>query len=255
MGDAVHTCKNCSNQYTGTFCNQCGQKTAHRLDIKHIIHEVIHVFTHTDRSIFSLIPKILFQSGNVALDYVQGRRKRHFNIFQYLLIVVGIVTFIVAQSDYIKDSLESMNILDTQPTSGRMATAEKEITGLVQKYTNLVLVAFLPIFSLFSWLFFKSRGYNYVENLVLQVAIQSQINTYSLFLVFPLILFLPKDQHFIVPGIILTILIVANTLAYRQFYKVSWAHAFLKGIAIYICTNLAEVLVIALLFAAIIQKK
>jgi len=40
-----HSCKNCENLFEGRFCNVCGQKTAHRLDVSHIWHEVIHLFT------------------------------------------------------------------------------------------------------------------------------------------------------------------------------------------------------------------
>lgn len=172
MGDAIHICKNCHNQYIGSYCNVCGQKTTHRLDIKHILHEAVHVFTHTDKGIFSLIPKILFQSGKVALDYVSGKTKRHFNIFQYLLIVVGIVTLIISKTRFMEATLETMNTLSGAPISAKMSATQKEIIGFFQKYINLVLFAFIPVFALFSWLFFKSKRYNYAENVVLQVAIQ-----------------------------------------------------------------------------------
>ena len=90
-------CKNCGHYFSGLYCNQCGQKVAHRLDVKHVVHEAVHVFTHADKGIFPLIPAVLFRPGLVALDYVQGRRKRYFSIFQYLLIIVGVATYIVTK--------------------------------------------------------------------------------------------------------------------------------------------------------------
>lgn len=82
-------CLNCGQNLTGPFCSQCGQKETHRYTVGHVLHELLHVFTHADKGIFSFAKNILVKPGTVALDLVEGRRKRYFNLFQYLLLIVG----------------------------------------------------------------------------------------------------------------------------------------------------------------------
>ncbi|MBL0358355.1 MAG: hypothetical protein IPP72_16450 [Chitinophagaceae bacterium] len=66
------TCANCGNNYTGHFCNQCGQKQAHRYTVGHVLREIMHGFTHADKGIFSFAWQVLTRPGTIALDMVQG---------------------------------------------------------------------------------------------------------------------------------------------------------------------------------------
>ncbi len=82
-------CLNCNTVYVGSYCHQCGQKAVHRYTVGHVLHEIVHVFTHADKGIFSFAWQLITRPGKVALDLVEGRRKRYFNLFQYLLIIVA----------------------------------------------------------------------------------------------------------------------------------------------------------------------
>src|SRR5688500_2336016 len=148
------------------YCNACGQKIAHRLDFHHILHETVHVFTHTDKGIFSLIPAVLFRPGIVALDYVEGKRKRYFSIFQYLIIVVGITTFLMAKTQMMELMAETFGDAEE---SARMKAVLAKVMAIMREYLNLLMFALIPVYAFFSWLFFKKKGYNYAENIVLHV--------------------------------------------------------------------------------------
>ena len=244
MTNTGHICKNCGHSFIGNHCNNCGQKLAHRLDSKHIAHELVHVFTHTDKGIFSFIPMILLRPGTLALEYVEGRRKRYFNMFQYLILVVGVITFIMSKTNYMENMMETFN-LSTEKSSARVAAVSARINGVIQQYFNLFLFALIPVFSFFSWLFFKAKKYNYAENFVLQAAIQAQITTISLFTL-PISLLLGKQFQGIMMIISLVVLVACNTIANRQFFKVSGLQAFFKGLLVYICTNIVEIIVVAI---------
>lgn len=244
MTNTEHICKNCGHSFIGNHCNHCGQKLAHRLDSKHIAHELVHVFTHTDKGIFSFIPMILLRPGTLALEYVEGRRKRYFNMFQYLILVVGIITFIMSKTNYMENVMETMNT-DAVKASARVAAVQAKVSGAVNQYFNLVLFGLIPVFSFFCWLFFKKKGYNYAENFVLQAAIQAQTTTISIFLL-PISLLLGKQLQGIMMVFSLLILIVCHTVANRQFFKVSTVQAFFKGLLVYTCTSLVQVMVVAI---------
>jgi hypothetical protein len=253
MTTAEHICKNCGHSFTGNHCNICGQKIAHRLDTKHIVHEAVHVFTHADKGIFPLVPMILFRPGTLALQYVEGKRKRYFSIFQYLILIVGIITFIMSKLHWMENVMHSVNP-DVTKSSARVLAVQSKIMSTLQHYFNLFLFALIPVFSFFSWLFFKPKGYNYAENFVLQAAIQAQISTYSLCFILPLIFLFGKGFHGIVIALSLLLLLTCNTIANRQFFKVSAARAFFKGLAIYICTNIVQVIVIAIVILILVLQ-
>ena len=187
---------------------------------------------------------ILLRPGTLALEYVEGRRKRHFNIFQYLILVVGIITLIMSKTHYMENMMDTFNS-DSVKSSARVAAVQEKISGAIQQYFNLFLFALIPVFSFFSWLFFKAKKYNYAEHFVLQAAIQAQITTISLFIL-PISLLLGKQFQGIMMIISLLILVACNTIANRQFFKVSAWQAFFKGLLVYICTNIVEIIVVAI---------
>ncbi|WP_410503458.1 DUF3667 domain-containing protein [Hymenobacter sp. AT01-02] len=84
----------------GQYCPQCGQPRPHRLSVRHVLHELLHVFTHADKSIFAYTGHVLLRPGQVVADYLAGRRKRYFNPFQFLLLVVGAATLLTTVGHY-----------------------------------------------------------------------------------------------------------------------------------------------------------
>lgn len=250
MEAAVHTCKNCGQDFEKQYCNACGQKAAHRLDVKHVLHEVFHVFTHTDKGILSFIPKILIQPGIVALDYVEGKRRRYFNIFQYLVIVVGLVTFLVNKTNYMESMSRSMGGADA---SAALNDFVKQMNGYIQRYFNLISFAFIPALSFFAWLFFKRKGYNYAEVSVLQTCLQAQSNTLSLFIFLPLLFLTPNSLHGVINLTSTVVVLVVHALGYRQFFKISWVRSVLASFLIYICFTILTAILVFL--AAVIWKR
>ena len=252
MSQQEHICKNCGHSFTGNHCNNCGQKIAHRLDTKHIVHEAVHVFTHADKGIFALIPMVVFRPGTLALQYVQGKRKSYFNIFQYLILVVGIITFIMSKTHYMENVMQTFNP-DSAKGSARVLAVQGRLMSFIQHYFNIFLFSFLPVFSFFSWLFFRSKGYNYAENFVLQASIQAQLNTFSLFII-PLSMLLGKDFRGVVIAFSFLLLLFANMMANRQFFQVPLLKSFFKGLLVYICTSIVQIIAVFIAIIILIKQ-
>lgn len=246
-------CKNCGNHFSGLYCNHCGQKVAHRLDTRHILHETVHVFTHADKGIFALIPAILFRPGLTALDYVQGKRKRYFSIFQYLVIIVGIATFIVAKTHWIEEAGPVVG--GRGATTSEAAAVQKEVVDLVRHYFNLFLFVLIPVFAFFSWLLFRSKGYNYAENFVLQMAIQAQLHTYAVLIIFPLLIMSAGRWPGLIVPLAFILLLGCHTIANRQFFKVPILQAFVKGFLVYLFANVFQILLIALAIMVVLIRR
>ena len=199
-----------------------------------------------------MIPAVLFRPGKVALDYVEGKRKRYFNIFQYLILIVGLNTFLIAKTGMM-DAM--MGTFSDAKQSARITTMQNEMSAFMKEYLNLVMFALIPAYAFISWRLFKKKEYNYAENIVLHVSIQAQISTWSFLIILPIAYFVGE-----VATIPLTVggfifLFTSFTVANRQFFKVSWGEALFKGILIYLLTYFLQVILIAIVIGVLISTK
>jgi hypothetical protein len=96
MNDVPVICKNCSNHFTGSYCNQCGEKvyTHHDKSIAHIFEEGFHFLTHFEGSFLTTLKTVFTKPGKFSLDYCNGLRKKYFKpVSLFLLLVVLYLLF------------------------------------------------------------------------------------------------------------------------------------------------------------------
>ncbi|MDB5270615.1 MAG: hypothetical protein JWP58_3655 [Hymenobacter sp.] len=168
-------CLNCGHALPppGCFCPQCGQAPAHRLSTAHVLHEVLHVFTHADKGIFAFIPQVLLRPGQLVADYLAGRRKRHFNPFQFLLLTVGFVTLLGVKLHYY-DTLGEGVVAQMQRhgrlSAGQLARVEAYFHA-IGAFFNVWWLVLLPLQALLTWAVYRRRGLNYAESVLVQVVV------------------------------------------------------------------------------------
>jgi hypothetical protein len=151
---ATLQCRNCEAPLAGAqrFCGGCGQKTTPlRLTMGQVTHDFIHALTHVDHSIFALVKALAIHPGRVAREYIDGRRKKHFGPLAFLMIAVGIASFMIVVTGVQFFS----PIRDTGPA------------GFLQRHINLVILIQMPILAGWCALFFRSEELHYAEHLVL----------------------------------------------------------------------------------------
>jgi len=149
------------------FCPSCGEIAhPHRLDLKHILHEFIHAFLHADKGIFLLVKQLAQEPGLTALSYVNGSRKKYFNPVSFLLIAGGLTFF-----------LRHKLAIEVPAGSKKMTLYVAEF---LHRYSTPIIVLTVPILSLYSWLFFKSTGKNYAENMVMNLYMMGEYHLFSI---------------------------------------------------------------------------
>ena len=154
MNAAATPCRNCEAPLADAqrFCGACGQRTgADRLTMRHIGHEIVHALTHADHSLFALIRNLVYRPGYVAREYVEGRRKKYFSPFTFLVIAVGLASFMIVIS----------GVQFFAPTTDSGAG------GFLQRHVNLVFLLQMPLIAGWSALLFWPSRLNYAEHLVL----------------------------------------------------------------------------------------
>jgi hypothetical protein len=170
-------CLNCSTMLTADdhFCPSCGQRTdTHRMSMPHIWHDIFHAFTHTNKGMLYLMKELITRPGYVAREYVEGKRKKYFNPFSFLVIVVAVATFLAATFDLMTGSRKD------------------PVSVFINKHANLVIFINVPIGAFFSWLFFKKSGKNFAENLVLSTYASGERSVFYSLLIVPLAVAFPQ---------------------------------------------------------------
>lgn len=154
MAASPAQCANCDSLLSGEprFCGQCGQKTTpRRLTLGQITHDFVHVLTHADHSVFALIKALAYRPGQVAREYVEGRRKKHFGPIAFLMIAVAVASFMIV--------VTGVKFFTPVTSSGPAA--------FLQRHINLVILIQMPILAGWCALLFRPQRLNYAEHLVL----------------------------------------------------------------------------------------
>ena len=238
------TCKNCGQGFTGQFCNHCGQKIAHRITAKHVSHDVMHVFLHADKGVFSFIQKIITSPGYLAADYINGKRKM-FNPYQYFILSVGLVLFMMSKAHFY-ENMESINNSNASAMSKPLQNAMADFNHFIKTKGNLISYITLPISALFSWIMFLKKGNNYAEHFTLLVFSTSQVNTFTIVLMGVSIVF----NLSVYQSAALTFCtgIISLTITYQQFYSLKWLAALFKGVIVFLSFYLTEMIIMGIGF-------
>ena len=165
-------CRNCDADVAlgQVYCGICGQKHAtERLTLHEIGHDLLHAFIHVDRSALSLVYMLLVRPGTVARDYVQGKRKRYFGPFSFLVVIVAAASAVIAITGFRVVFANRANI----------------VVDFLQGHINLLMFAEVPLLAAFSRLFDFRSCFNFAEHLVLAAYTSSMRVLIATLLVIP----------------------------------------------------------------------
>jgi hypothetical protein len=162
---ATHICKNCGHQFSGNFCNQCGEKVYTEKDknVLHFVEEGFHFLTHFEGKFFTSLKAIFLRPGQLSLDFSNGIRKKYFKPLSFfLLLVVLYLIFPVFQGLNMRLQFHVQHEL-YGPYAYKKVTqlmAEKNIAeeDLIRLYTyksektsKFLLFLLVPAMALISW--------------------------------------------------------------------------------------------------------
>ncbi|WP_165822146.1 DUF3667 domain-containing protein [Hymenobacter edaphi] len=177
---APDACLNCAGTLLAGagYCPHCGQPRPHRLSTAHVLHEILHVFTHADKSIFGFVGQVLTRPARVVADYLAGRRKRYFNPFQFLLLAVGVATVLAVQLHYYERIGEQVQLaMQAHGAPAAVLARVGQYFHAVGKFFNVWWLALMPLHALVAWAVYRRR-LNYAESFFLLVIVGSVFQLY-----------------------------------------------------------------------------
>lgn len=96
MTQQVHnqTCKNCQHEFSGTFCNLCGEKVLTPSDksFKTILNSILLTITFVDSRFVKTLWMVIKNPGALSRDFATGKRIKHISPTS-LFFVLNLVYF------------------------------------------------------------------------------------------------------------------------------------------------------------------
>ena len=109
----IYQCPNCSSQFTGNFCSNCGQsKKDLNRPFSEMVKDFLDVFFSFDTRFVKTFIPLLLKPGFLTSEYIAGKRTRYFPPLR-LFIFVSIVLFalITISGRNIVENLFSENVV------------------------------------------------------------------------------------------------------------------------------------------------
>ena len=177
-------CMSCQSDLTGPYCAHCGEVAhAHDYSLTHFLHELLETTAHVDGRVFASFRALLTQPGQLALDFLAGRRKAQMGPVQ-LFLVCNVIYFLMLPFTLFATFTTTLGIhINGGYWWGRLAyemasahitahhltwqeyTREFNETAHLQGHTLLILI--VPGFALGLWALYGRTRRFYAEHLVL----------------------------------------------------------------------------------------
>lgn len=142
----VHTCKSCHTQFTGTYCNNCGEKirVANDRTFKTLLSDIVKAITLADNKLARTLGLMLYNPGFVSTEIANGRTVRYMAPIQ-VFFVLNLVYFLFPIVQLFNASLTTqlyapLGFLLKEPIARKMATMHMNLESFALVY-NLKTVS------------------------------------------------------------------------------------------------------------------
>jgi hypothetical protein len=121
-----------------------------------LTHDIIHGALHLDKGLLFTLKEITLRPGKVASNYIKGKRASYYNFFYLALILIGIILF-----------LKGFKVGRIEHNTGVNVTNEVSYNigrNIASKYFKYILLSFIPLFSVSSFLTYRKAKLNLAEH-------------------------------------------------------------------------------------------
>ncbi|MEZ4756575.1 MAG: DUF3667 domain-containing protein [Flavobacteriales bacterium] len=163
--DSATTCLNCGALVQGSFCAHCGQ-SAHvpKFTWRYVLQELPAGLFAWDKGFLYTAKALFLRPGPAIAEYIAGKRVLHFRPLPMLAFCAGILGLLG---------------LYTPVPEALLGTEDKkkfvqQVTDWLNSHYVWIELALLPVMSFSTWVWFRKRGYNLVEHVVINAFLASQ---------------------------------------------------------------------------------
>lgn len=235
-------CPNCATQSAGRYCPACGQDNGQeRLTTRAVLLDALANFVNWDSALMMTLRGLFTRPGEVAREYVRGRRKRYVSPARLCLITLAL--WLVVTRWLGVDPLEAAGFrFDSNEPGSRAAQIAAEVRAFLGAHLDLLLYLALPLKAWLTKRLFPRTDDNLAECFVLVLFVASFGFLIGILLT-PLAAFEPRAAMTLrqLIGFIWAI------RAAREFFGVGWISAALRMALVVALHMLGAALLFALL--------
>jgi len=174
-------CVECGADVSGRYCAQCGEAVAHHdYSLKHLAEEALETVAHVDGRVFSTFRALILEPGQLASNFLAGRRKSQLGPLQ-LFLVCNVLYFLMQPFSAAAPFTSTLGMQTTMRSWSALArrmVADKidarhvtpdeyarqfDETAHLQGKTLVIIM--VPVFALGVWVLYRRRRF-YAEHLV-----------------------------------------------------------------------------------------
>lgn len=248
-----HTCVNCGNVFTKTYCNNCGQHfDTKRLTTKELWDNITFSFFNFDRGIPNTIKKLFSNPGGMMKEYIEGHRVNYSHPIALLLLLCTIYGIVVGliYSVYPESYEDPVQIMGVDTGDGAFVRMVSYILNRLANSSLFMAIVPVPFYAWFSRRFFRkygSRNYNYAEMLFICLYMAAQRMAFSI-IIQPFILSFPDLGILNLLKNAGYVLLAAWTFRCLFDVKLGWGNAIWKSILVF----LVSLIVLGVIMLALI---
>ena len=256
-------CKHCGNEFSGNYCNACGEKVyyEHHKKVSHIFEEVIHFVTHFEGSLVTTFKTVFTKPGKFSSDYCNGIRKKYFKPVSFFFVLVVVYLLfprfqgLNMQLNTYVDKQYRFTWVSVPLVKAKMKTKHVEFSELAKIYNSksssiskIGLFLLIPLAASLILLLFFSAKKHFFDHFIISLELSTLFIALH-FLIIPFISYMAElinkqwasffwdDNYWLGYFLVLVDIIIAG-VAFKRFYGQKWIWIIPKAIIyIFIFSN------------------
>jgi hypothetical protein len=160
------TCKNCTQNFEGNYCPECGQKAStKRFSTKILFSELVDKILPIDRGVLYTSWQMLTHPGSMLRDYLDGKRAKITKPIQFLLIMVALSLIFFSQDEF-KEGIKAGYSVSGDPQSDASKAFSQQWMQWITDNMTALVVGIIPFMALMARWLFRKRDLNLAEHVV-----------------------------------------------------------------------------------------
>lgn len=226
-------CLNCHSKLVNQerFCPHCGQSTeVRRLEMRAVLKNFFQSFYSVDSGFLYLLFWLPTKPGIISREYVLGKRRKYFNPFTFLVIIIGVTSFISATFNLLAPSIAEM---------------ENPVSQYMSSHINFFILLTVPAIGFFTYILFRKEKDNFAECLILSSYCSAIRSVFFILVVSPLIVFF-RNHYALITSLYLLTFGLYYAWACCQFFDKFTLWYFVKGFLVMVFTQSLITLLVAI---------
>ena len=277
--DNCIVCKNCDNEFTGHFCNNCGQsaKDYDRPFSLLIVDAMANIWAF-DTRVWTTLKSILLKPGEMAHEYIAGKRVRYMPPFRLYLFIsfiffmllrisansasnTKIISFSndsnkgvekeLVQESISKGSLAENAKMDKDSESEHKSKNELAISNFLT-YLSWALIIMMPLYAFFLWVLFRKRQKHYLAHFIFALNQHAFLFIILSILIIFTLVFPAKSSSY--EAWLLMLFPAYLVVGGRKLYEARWISIVLRMFAAFIMYMIIVVSIIILVMVIVFNQ-